>query len=339
MSKPVAVLISDIHFTVATLEIASAALLKAQYEAKKLNVPLIICGDTLDSKAIIRAECMNKLMQMLSVKDKTKTYIIVGNHDLCNEKGDAHSLNFLWGFCEIVDKPTSIHLRDKEIMLIPYQSDISKLKLILEDKETPRTLIMHQGVQTAHMGHYIQDKTSLSKSSFVDFRVISGHYHRTQDIRCGRPRQGAIGLFSYIGTPYTTSFAEALDGPKGFQVLGDDGLLTLVPINLRKHVILERTMDNTGYMNVYEEVKEGDLVWLKVKGTHSELSKLNKKELESYFPKLGLFKLEKIYTDEVRAEQKLDKLSDSEIIDSMIDGTGETLEQKAYLKGLWREII
>lgn len=336
MSKPIAVLISDIHFTTSTLELASAALRHALHYAHEHCLPLVIAGDTLDSKAIVRAECANRLIEILELCNPSTTYMLVGNHDLINEKSKEHSLNFLQPYCQVID---SLHyMAAIDTWLIPYQNDTDVLRAMLSQVGTGGRIIMHQGVQTAFLGHYVQDKTSLPPEAFGDFRVISGHYHRAQDIKCGRPRKGAVGLFSYIGTPYTTSFAEANDGPKGFQVLHDDGLLELVPTNLRKHVIIE--CDSDTYTPVHSSVKPGDLVWLKVKGTHSELANITTHSLRDVFSEASSFKLEKIYTDSERTEtKKLDKLSDSEILDEMIDRTGETTEQKERLKNLWREFL
>jgi hypothetical protein len=56
MSKPVAVLISDVHFNLSTLELASSAMKMAQNRAVELNVPLVVAGDLTDHKAIIRGE-------------------------------------------------------------------------------------------------------------------------------------------------------------------------------------------------------------------------------------------------------------------------------------------
>lgn len=332
MNDPIAVIISDIHFTPSTLELASQSLLKAQYKAKMLDVPLVIAGDLLDSKAIIRAECANKLLQMLSVQDKTETYIMIGNHDLINEKGTEHSLNFLWGFANIIDKPTEIDLCGERALLIPYQSDLAKLRLLLEDPENPPLLIMHQGVEGAYMGHYVQDKTSLSKGTFGNHRVISGHYHRAQDIKCGNS-----GLFSYVGNPYSLSFGEALDGPKGFVVLYRDGHIERIPTNLRRHIIYETGIFE---LNNYDwgHQNPNDLIWLKVKGPKSELNKINKKEIGKRLFGHFNFKLDLIPTDLVKVD-KVEGMTDHQILDSIIDNSEETEKEKKYLKKLWREIL
>lgn len=341
-NEPIAVLISDIHFTVSTLELAAASLLRAQYKAKQLNVPLIICGDTLDSKAIIRAECMNKLMQMLSVQDKTPTYILVGNHDMCNEKGKEHSLNFLWDFCNIISTPTEVYLGNNiPALLIPYYSDVDRLRELLKTEDNPSLLIMHQGLNGADMGHYVQDKSALNKDDIRNYRVISGHYHRRQDIKCGRPRKGAVGLFSYVGNPYSLSFGEAEDGEKGFQILMENGTLEFVPTNFRHHRVYNRTVKE---LLIYSEKQShefnsnNDLIWLKLTGTHEELDKLSKHDIAKII-KRDNFRLDKIYTDVKQLEAKTDNLSDSEIFDGIIDSTEESSNQKQYLKQLWRELV
>jgi len=123
MSKPAAVLISDIHFSLPNLELASAALLRAQFKAALLKVPLVIAGDLMDTKANMRAEVVNKLIQLFSVKDNPDTIILVGNHDLINEKGKSHSLNFLKPYTTVIDRPVTGELLNLEVMLIPYISD------------------------------------------------------------------------------------------------------------------------------------------------------------------------------------------------------------------------
>lgn len=329
---PVAVLIADIHFTVPTLELASKSLMAAIEHANKLEVPLVVAGDTFDTKAVLRAECVNKALECLSLSETT-VYMLVGNHDLINEKGSEHVLHCLGHSVWVIDEPTWIDHLDS--YLIPYTSDLTQLDILLEAGGS--RIIMHQGVQTAYMGHYQQDKSSLPKDTFSNHRVISGHYHRRQDIKCGRPRKGAVGLFSYIGNPYTLSFGEANDPEKGYQILNSDGTLTFVPLNLRKHVILERHVDEL-YAPV-ENVNPDDLIWLKVTGPYLQLEKLKKGEAGTKLFGHNNFKFDKLPTDSPKLDVKSDKLTGEQIFDSLIDNTDEKAEEKEALKSLWRELI
>jgi hypothetical protein len=188
------------------------------------------------------------------------------------------------------------------------------------------------------MGEYLVDKTSIESEALADFRVISGHYHRTQDIKCGRPRKNAVGLFTYIGTPYSITFAEANDGPKGIQLLLTNGLLEQVPLGLRKHVSVERTYKDV--MDPIEGLEAHDLLWLKVHGPASELDQLSKKEIGRALIGHENFKLDKIYSEATKQSiVEVAKLPDDKVLDTLIDDSEETAKQKTYLKSLWREVL
>lgn len=333
MSKHTAIVISDLHFTPATLEIATECLKKAITFANSLNVPLIIAGDTLDSKSIIRAECANRLIEILGTRAVGRTKILVGNHDLLNEKGKEHSLRFLEPYAEIIQTP--VYDIKLDLWLIPYMSSNQELAELLAKIPKGSRIVMHQGVQTAYMGHYVQDKSSLPKEAFDGLIAISGHYHRAQDILCG-----ATGRVTYVGNPYTLSFSEASDGEKFFMILYDDGTYFRVPTYQRKHVIkemsiVELTMANGADMLEYEY----DLLWLKVHGTKSELIKLNKKELGQRLFGHSNFKLDLIPSDNHKVLKNNANLQDQEILDQLIDNMPETIEQKSNLKTMWKDLI
>ncbi len=333
MRKPVAVLISDVHYNPTTLAVADAAMRQAINKANELKVPFIVAGDLHDTKALLRGECVKAMIETFQTIEG-RSYVLIGNHDKINEKGVDHSLEFLKPYTDIVQSPVS---DVNGATLIPYYSDSSALQAFLDTLPKSSTLIMHQGLQTAHMGHYIVDKTSLPKESFADFRVISGHYHLAQDIKCGRPRKGAVGLFSYIGNPYSLNFGEANDGPKGFQILFDDGLMEQVHTKLRKHVVIECAWNELD--NARGRARPDDLVWLKVKGPQSELAKLKKRDIGEVTIGHSNFKLDLIPIDSSKIEDKADGLQDTEILDMLIGAMPDSEEQKKYLKSLWREIL
>lgn len=333
MIKPTAVIISDVHYNIHNIELCNNAMSQAIKKANELKVPFIVAGDLHDTKAHLRGECVTAIQEEYDTLE-VPNFTITGNHDKLNEKATAHSLDFLRYSTTII---TASALIDSNLYLLPYYHDSNELKEALKQIPEGSTIIMHQGVLGAFMGEYVIDKSSLPKETFANYRVISGHYHRAQDIKCGRPRKGMVGMFSYVGSPFTHSFAEANDGPKGFRILHSDGSLELVPTNLRKHVILERTIDDV--LDPDFDVKPNDLLWLKVRGTTSELAKFNKEEIGKAHIGHNNFKLDLIPTDSVKTEliQK-DKLTEGEILDSLINRLGETPEQKETLKHLWREI-
>lgn len=350
---PKAVLISDEHYTPSSLPIAHAAMQQALKKAEELEVPLISCGDLLDSKAVIRAECANALIELFSGA-QTRIIVLVGNHTLINEKGSEHSLNFLSPYADVIGE----HKFDEELglWLIPYQSSQDKLKLILSGCAKGSTIIMHQGVLGADMGHYVKDSSSLPIETFKDFRVVSGHYHKAQDIKCSGDAQitkvnrktgvitaktleypNSIGIFSYVGSPYTTSFSEANDGPKGFRILYSDGTLESVPTNLRKHIVLDRPILTA--LTPVPEYNPGDLVWFKLRGPKVALDECNKDHIGKKLFGHSNFKLDKIPDEEVYSNEIEKDLKDSEILDNLIDSTLADADQKKVLKGLWREVV
>jgi DNA repair exonuclease SbcCD nuclease subunit len=325
-NNPLFVMINDVHFSVQNLHTASRALITACQHAEKLKVPLVIAGDLNDTKAIIRAEVANQLISIMKYSTCTK-YILVGNHDLVNEKSSEHSLNFLEPYATIVDSP-KVHPGLPEVFMIPYQSDAEKLLLLLKAPRTEKIYVMHQGFKGAFMGDYSVDKTSIDVSAVEHVRVFSGHYHRHQ----------TIGTVTYSGNPYTLTFGEANDGPKGFIVVNEDGSYEHVPLKLRRHIKLEIEVTGNSLMVPVHDATEEDYVWLKLTGAKSVLDKITKKEMSNYFGHEN-FKLDKIYLDSVESSKNMSKMKDEEVLDAIINSTPEGEAVKLYLKNLWREVM
>ncbi len=335
--KAIAVLISDIHFSIPTLELAKAALNQAVDVANRLDVNLVVAGDLHDTKANLRGECTNAMLAILDKAD-LRPVILVGNHDKINEKSEDNSLNFLRGPADVVSYPC--YSLDLDSYLIPYQHDPIFLKSYLTTIPEGSRLIMHQGVEGSSAGDYILDKSALPKECFKDFRVISGHYHTRQQIKCGRPQKGSVGLFDYIGNPYTLNYAEAKDPSKGFQVLYDDGHLEHIPTNLRKHIVMDLTYEQLKGEHIYLGEPE-DLLWVKIRGTKEELSNLSKNQVATDLDiVLQDFRLDLI-PDETNTQLKENviELKQPELLDGLIDSiTNTSDEQKKRLKDLWRSL-
>lgn len=348
MTKPVAVIINDVHYNINTLEVADKAMRQAINCANDLGVTLVVAGDLHDTKANIRGECVNAMQKTFALAN-TAVFILRGNHDALNEKSSEHSLGFLSAYADIVTAPRK--LSDLEAMfgdpgiLIPYHHDPEELKAYLKTLPKGSRLIMHQGVLSSKAGHYIQDKSALSTECFADFRVISGHYHERQDIKCGRPRKGHVGLFTYTGNPYTLTFAEANE-EKGFHVLYDDGSLEFKPTNLRKHVTAEiafEQLDEWIGKMVNNHIKPNDILWVKIIGTREQLSTLNKVKVTSTLGLKQDYRLEFLPQTPVSEIGDIDIKSISaqpELLDDLIGSlTNVSDEQKKRLQSIWKDLV
>jgi DNA repair exonuclease SbcCD nuclease subunit len=321
-----AVIISDVHCNLQTLELADAAMNQAIDLANKLQVPLIVAGDLHDSKANMRAECVNRMLT--TIRKAHKCYILRGNHDQINEKSEEHALNFLNGYSvTIIDEPA--YNEDMNLYMIPYQHDINKLISILKETPEGSTLVMHQGITGSNSGEYIQDKTALIPEDVTGFRVISGHYHARQTIRLPKG-----GVWDFIGNPYTLTFGEANDPEKGFRVLHSDGSLQFVPTKLRRHVVYGISNSAQIYTN---HIRSNDLLWVKVTGTKEFINEWDKKAVTTKLNITQPFRYEAIPTTNEHVETKTN--NPDKLIDIIIDtATNIPDTQKTRLKTLWRNL-
>lgn len=325
LNKPLAVLISDVHYSLGTLALADKAFRTAIDKAAELRVPLVDCGDITNDKALLRAEVMNALIEtMRYANDKdVKVYLLVGNHSLVNEKAKEHALNFLSPYVTVVSAPASID----GFNFIPYQSSKEDFLAALNQFPKKCTVITHQGFMGAFMGEYVQDKSSVDPSLCLDYTIFSGHYHKHQSLQ----------TVTYIGNPYTLSFAEANDGPKGFLILNHNNTYTRVYTNLRKHVTCAVDVGSIGKI---KDINPSDLVWVKLEGLEEDLVKVNKIKLsESLFDTPPVvFKLDKVPR---KSNKKLDNkqpLIPSEMFDSLIETLPCSKKQVDVLKTLWKEV-
>lgn len=328
MKTPIAVLISDIHYTVQNLELCSNAVQQAIDKASALYVDLIIAGDLNDSKAIIRGEVANELIRLFADRESNwrthcNVHLIPGNHDLLSVKDNSHSLNFLAPYVSLSDR---VQKTASGLYLVPYQ--VSNEAFLDAIKHIPKgsTIVAHQGFKGANLGSYFKDDTSVNPEAVKYLRVVSGHYHMHQN----------IGTVTYIGSPFTQTFAEANDGPKGFCVLYSDGSVEQIPTDLRKHIIVERTMKD-----LYEPVTDyvyGDIVQIKVTALYSELDKIDKKHLGMKLLRTQDFRLDKVHIDPPARVYKNAQTTVPALLDEIIDNIQESDTIKAELKQLWRKL-
>jgi DNA repair exonuclease SbcCD nuclease subunit len=326
MERPIAVLISDIHYDLSTLPLADASTRMAITKANDLNVPLIVAGDLHNTKANLRGECVNAMIETFKLCNN-RPYILIGNHDRINEKAETHSLNFLSGYANVIDRYSIF----EQWQLMSYYHDP---KQWLREVKTGH-VICHQGLVGSAMGDYIQDKSAITSQDVAGLRVISGHYHQRQTI----PLPNG-GTWDYIGNPYTLSFGEANDPEKGFQILYSDGSLEFVPTNLRKHVIIEHDFINNVWSSTpaYSGGGRNDIIWVKVTGTKEQISSFNK---NTWCEEYGITRNIKLtfHPIEISSKNIVHTASSEDLLDNVIDGMTNTSDEcKTRLKDLWKNL-
>lgn len=332
MSKnPIAVLISDIHFNLKTLEVASEALSQAVIRSNWLGIPLILTGDTHDSKANIRGECINAINDIL-LKSTELIYLLVGNHDLINERGNENALGFIKKGLVITSTfvPHSLLKNLRNLVFIPYQTDSNQFIEEINRHADDSIFLVHQGLISSNMGDYIQDKSAVTKEAVAGKRIISGHYHTRQSIDL---LDG--GKWDYVGNPYTLTYGEAKDPEKGYQILYDDGSLEFVPTNLRKHVVIE--MDGT--KSIPYNYKQGDLVWVKLRAKREDLKCYTKDTVAKMLNIHWGFKLDLIPDQVQTTKQETKNLTSEQIYDNIIETSSLELNTKVRLKDMWKQYV
>lgn len=330
--KPIAVLISDVHYNQKTLELANASMRQAISKANSLNVPLIVAGDLHDTKANLRAECVNAMIETFKLA-KEKPYVIIGNHDRINEKAASHALSFLSAYTTLITSPCTFPSSPR-LLLLPYSNDPGQFQHWIRQYQEGSTIICHQGVEGSNMGDYIQDKSAIKPEDVAGRRVISGHYHARQTILLPDG-----GTWDYIGNPYTLGFGEANDPEKGYQILMEDGRLRHTPTRLPAHVVLEFNAKEDEFRHS-SKLSSNDKLWVKVRGTANALSAFNKIEVANRLGITQPFRLDLI-PDEVETTQieHTPTQSGPEILDALIDSLTNTGDdQKERLKSLWKDL-
>lgn len=322
--SPKAVIINDIHYNLQTLQVADAVLNMAVDKANELKLPLIIAGDLHDTKAVMRAECVNAILKTLD-KMNEHTYILRGNHDSLNEKSKDHALTaFVSDKCDVVAHP--VYCQELNLYFIPYQSDPSEFVEALDKIPKFSFLIIHQGVYSESSAY---NEASAVPLSVFDkyYTVVSGHYHKRQSLNDGR--------FIYTGAPYTVTFAEADDPEKGYHILMNDNSLQFIPTKVRKHVIYNVTEQNLS-SNMSKHNPE-DIIWVKYQGSN------NSAVITIVGETIGItqgFKLD--YVEYDRGDIKIPLTvneSDEQVLDRVIDSSNASLEEKSRLKQLYRQLL
>ncbi len=188
-------IVGDLHATNKNLDKVN----KLFNMVEDLNNPVIWLGDLLDTKEVIRGNCLNLVYERFK-NSKLSHIVLVGNHDYFNLDCKDHSLRTLEMLpnITIVDAPTYMG----GMSFIPFMHDKEQLKKTLATTRRSESSILfaHLDVVGFDYGNGSISESGIIKEDLRNFDlVISGHYHKFQNNK----------NLVYLGTPFSHSFGES----------------------------------------------------------------------------------------------------------------------------------
>ena len=119
--------IGDPHFQVSNIIEVDIFIERVTKLAKERKPDLIIClGDLLHTHERLHTIALNKAYELLyNMKKISKTYVLVGNHDMCNNQQfltTHHWMNGMkeWDNTVIVDTVITETIKGKKFVFLPY---------------------------------------------------------------------------------------------------------------------------------------------------------------------------------------------------------------------------
>jgi len=201
-------------------------------ESKQL--PVILLGDVLDTKEVIRGKCLNLIYNRLK-SSKLKYNILVGNHCWFNNEQSDHSLRVLNSLpnVRVIDTPTFLY-NNMNVILVPYYRNPAKFLHSITFSSI-EFVIGHQGVKEFTLGSGYTEDEAVDLKDLTRFKqVIMGHYHTPMD----------KGNVVYVGSPFSHSFGESNENKRLAIFHTDLGIIEYIPLDLPRHVSVTIDLDN-----------------------------------------------------------------------------------------------
>jgi len=204
--------IGDQHFKLDNIAQVDIFISKLQKHLDFENYDVIVSGgDLLDTHERLHTQCLNKAIEYLKVlSSHTKTFVLVGNHDMINPSQfltSNHWLNVIkeWNNkmydITVVDKPIIYSQDDEKITLCPFVPDgmfVQALDTITDDDWKQTDVVFgHQTLNGVKMGAIVAENIEEWCDNYPT--LVSFHVHDMQKVN--------DNLF-YTGASMQHSFSE-----------------------------------------------------------------------------------------------------------------------------------
>jgi len=212
----------------------------------------VVAGDVLDTHEKVDIQLLNRAYDMIrTLRDKTLTYVLVGNHDYINNQQfltDAHWMNAMkeWANVVIVDRPTRwTDTVGNVFVFVPYVFPGRFLEALSTIVWSDATCIFaHQEFKGCKMGAF--ESTNGDDWDTTWPLVISGHVHERQ-----RHQPNVL----YPGSVLTHAFG-ASEQNQGLSIFEFDYGKKMSELQIQLDIKAKRTL----YVKIGNPIKSRDLI-------------------------------------------------------------------------------
>ena len=298
---------------------------------------IIILGDILHEHERLHTIPLNIAYDFIkAMSSLTKTYVIVGNHDMINNQqflNQNHWMNSMkeWPNTIIVDVPTKLYHNGKTYMFCPYVpngrlqealslyrnplsgSDVVDVDVDHSIWKSSTIIFAHQEFINCKMGAIVSQDGDHWDTSLPP--VISGHIHHNQRLLNGHIYYPGSAMQNAFGDP--NNILAVIEVPSG-EVKPSDNLLPYnlreVDLMLRKKRIVYHDLESIESLDIDKLLNSKDAIKLSLSGNYEDFKIFTKTHIAKQLLNNGI-----VIVHKNKKKIKDNTSSDSEHLDINTD--------------------
>lgn len=270
----------------------------------------VVAGDVLDTHEKVDVQLMNRAYDLIKcLKSKTKTFVLVGNHDYINNQqflSNNHWMNGMkeWSNVVIVDYP----LKVDDMIFVPYVFPGRFVEALskIDDWKSVQVVFAHQEIRGCKMGAFLSTDGDEWKEEWP--LVISGHIHERQQPQRNVLYPGSIFAHAFGATEHVPSLS----------------IFTIDPFS-ESRTFLDIKIKKTLCLNVGDDIKSKNIntsTRFRIAGTKAQLDAYKKSKQYDVLKKANVkvvftqkyTHVPKSVTFETILEELIYKESDSQLL-------------------------
>jgi DNA repair exonuclease SbcCD nuclease subunit len=295
---------------------------------------IILGGDLLDCHERLHTLPLNKAYEFIdNMRKISKTFILVGNHDIINNQQfltTNHWLNSLkeWENTIVVDKVVTEVIKGVLFTFVPYvppgrfQEALETLDKNVADWKKSECIFAHQEFFGCKMGAIVSVEGDNWPLDYPE--VISGHIHSKQ-----RPQKNVY----YTGAAMQHAFGESTKNIIAyltFEPKKKEYALDEINLNLPRKKIVYMDVDN---IDDYELPETDDKIKITVSGSYDQFKALKKTKKYKKLIKDGVkvvFKAKKIEHEQKLSENIVNETAFSTILGEIVNQQKDSYLYQTY---------